>query len=543
LRRRKVGILDLITKSHSRSLWNRVMQPNFASIMPQVIAVWCENLGHDVTFVSYTGSEDISDELPSDCDVLFISAFTHAAQLAYAISNSFRQRGVVTVLGGPHARSYPENAARYFDYVLGSTTKETIEDLLNECAVHRPIGVQLSAPNHPRFLPGVRERWKFIETLLDKALGFKFVPMLGSFGCPYTCSFCVDSTVDYHPLDNDQIREDLEFLLTKMKHPRVGWHDPNFGVRFNETMAAIEAAAPPGRIDFYSESSLSLLSEDRLKRMRRNGFKAVLPGIESWFACGNKSKTGSQTGMDKVKQVSEHVNLISRYIPYVQTNFVLGLDVDEGPEPFELTKRFLDMTPGAFPAYSLFSAFGRSAPLNVELQRDDRVLPIPFHFLDNNRAMNVTPQNYDLADFYDRMIDLRRHSFSWRLIGRRFRANSMLMARGLNFIRAVSSEGFGRIRYDRTVRGLLDTDPAVRRFLSTGSTTVPPFYLDQIRRDLGEWWRWLPEGALQHDSNAYLRDFERTGTDGDDRTSTFTAAVRKIPVGLMTPSPSSPDTV
>ena len=36
------------------------------------------------------------------------------------------------------------------------------------------------------------------------------------------------------------------------------------------------------------------------------------------------------TGMDKVRQVSDHVNMILRYVPYVQTNFVLGMDTDEG---------------------------------------------------------------------------------------------------------------------------------------------------------------------------------------------------------------------
>ena len=69
--------------------------------------------------------------------------------------------------------------------------------------------------------------------------------------------------------------------------------------------------------------------------------------------------------------------MILRYVPYVQTNFVLGMDSDEGPEPFELTKRFLDLAPGAFPAYSLLSAFGRAAPLNLEYQRAGRVLPLP----------------------------------------------------------------------------------------------------------------------------------------------------------------------
>ena len=31
------------------------------------------------------------------------------------------RRGAVTVLGGPHARCYPEDAQKYYDYVLGFT--------------------------------------------------------------------------------------------------------------------------------------------------------------------------------------------------------------------------------------------------------------------------------------------------------------------------------------------------------------------------------------------------------------------------------------
>jgi hypothetical protein len=55
--------------------------------------------------------------------------------------------------------------------------------------------------------------------------------------------------------------------------------------------------------------------------------RAVLPGIESWFELGGKSRTGALQGMDKVRQVAEHVNLILKYIPYIQTNFVMIVDV------------------------------------------------------------------------------------------------------------------------------------------------------------------------------------------------------------------------
>jgi hypothetical protein len=380
-----------------------------------------------------------------------------------------------------------------------------VKDVLADCASHRPTGLRLAARRQPAGLPGVRERWKFIEPTLAKAHGLKLVPMIASLGCPYTCSFCIDSVVDYQALDSGQVREDLRFLLGRMERPRVGWHDPNFGVRFDEIMAVIEEAVPPGRIDFVAESSLSLLSEPHLRRLRANGFKGILPGVESWYAMGGKSKTGGSTGLEKVRLVSDHLNTILRYVPYVQANFVLGLDVDEGEEPFDLTRRFVDLSPGVFPAYSLLSAFGQAAPMNLELQRDGRVLPTPFHFLDNNRAANVRPRNYSWPSLYDKVIALRKHSFSARAVARRFAANRGTLPRWLNLVRAVSTEGSGRIRYDSRVRVLLERDPALRRFFDGESTRIPAFYTEQVKKDLGPFWSSLPEGALHHDPNAYLR--------------------------------------
>jgi len=505
VRRLRVTVVDLTTERPTRALYARLMNANLASIMPQVIAVWCEQAGHHVRYVCYTGFENLAQEVLGPADVVFIGAFTQAAHTAYAISNLHRQRGAITVLGGPHARCYPQDAARHFDYVLGFTDRSIVEDLLRDGAPRRPIGLHVGAARQPQALPGVRERWKFIEATIAKAPVLKVVPMIGSLGCPYTCSFCIDSTVPYQALSFDQIRDDLRFLLTKIPRPRVGWHDPNFGVRFDDYMGAIEEAVPPDRIDFFAESSLSLLSEPHLARLAKNGFKVILPGVESWFALGNKAKTGRNVGADKVRRVAEHINTILRYIPYVQTNFVLGLDTDEGAEPFELTKRFIDLAPGAFPVFSLLSAFGRAAPLNLDLQRAGRVLPFPFHFLDASQAMNVVPKHYAWRTFYDRLVDLERHAFSAPRIARRFLANRTTIPKWMNVVRGLSSERFDRVRHHARIRGLLDSDRSVDRFFNRETAKLPTFYADRVRRDLGVLWDALPTGGLMHDHNAYLR--------------------------------------
>jgi hypothetical protein len=453
--------------------------------------------------VTYTGRENLIEDLPVGVDLVFISSFTEAALLSYALSNLLRSRGAVTAIGGPHARCYPQDAQKYFDYVLGFTDKALIHEVLRDCGRRRPVGLHLSADHHPVRLPGVNERWKFIEQTLRKAPLIKIVPLLSSLGCPYTCDFCIDSSVPYQKLDTDAMKDDLRFLLGKLKHPRVAWHDPNFGIRFDHCMDAIEEVVPPGRIDFIAESTLSLLSESRVKRLKRNGFKALLPGIESWFEISKKSKTGKTTGMEKVRKVSDHVNMILRHIPYVQTNHIFGLDSDEGPEPFELTKRFLDLSPGSFPAYSMLSAFGQAAPLNLEFQQANRVLPFPFHFL-SNIQMNIKPRNYSWLEFYDHIIDITKYSYSSRLILQRFLANGETIPRWLNVVRGFSSERFSRIKYFTEILRRLDTDRPLRRFFEQETTEIPQYFVEIIRRDLGEFWDWLPNGAIRHDPNAYL---------------------------------------
>jgi hypothetical protein len=135
-------------------------------------------------------------------------------------------------------------------------------------------------------------------------------------------------------------------------------------------------------------------------------------------------------------------------------------------------------------------------------------LPFPFHFLNNHHAMNVKPANYSWPDFYDHVIDLTRHTFSWRSINRRFWAIKATIPRWMNVVRAISSEGFGRLRYFTEVRRLLEHDRPFRDYFERQTTKLPQFFTDRVKRDLGPLWHWLPAGAMEHDPNAYLKAHE-----------------------------------
>ena len=518
MRKLKVAVVDILGKSVSKMSYSRHMRANNQSIGAQVVAVWCEELGHDVSMVYYDGPELYQGAVPDDVDIVIINAFSQNAMLAYALSNYFRSKGAVTALGGPHPRSYPIDTAKYFDYAIGFCDKELVRDILQDCAQHRPLGQILSAAQQPASIPGVIQRWKFMRPILEKMPFVRMIPMIGSLGCPYTCSFCVDAIVPYQPLAFDSMKEDLRFVLkNKPSRSIVAWHDPNFGIRFDDYLGVIEEAIPPGSIKFLAEMSLSLLSEEHCKRLKHNGFKIMMPGIETWYDIGDKSRLRSTKGMEKVRRVADHANMVMSYIPYLQANLILGLDVDEGAEPFELSKRFVDLAPGVFPYYSLLISYGRNAPDNLRYQREGRVLNIPFHFLNQLHSMNVRPKNYTWLEFFSHVCDLFDYAHSKRAMYRRFMAIKHTGSRIEQLFRSWTSERNHKLIGNHLkMRERLKTDRQLVSYLNGETTELPEIYVEPIQRDLQWLWEWLPEGALYHDPNVYLKSLDGAAETSPD---------------------------
>ena len=101
-----------------------------------------------------------------------------------------------------------------------------------------------------------------------------------------------------------------------------------------------------------------------------------------------------------------------------------------------------------------------------------------------------------------------------RNIGKRFAANRGAVPRWMNVVRAVSSEGFGRMRYFKNVRRMLEEDRGFRAYFEQETDVLPEFYVQRVKHDLGPLWDHLPEGALYHDPNAYLKASTAGGANG-----------------------------
>ena len=123
--------------------------------------------------------------------------------------------------------------------------------------------------------------------------------------------------------------------------------------------------------------------------------------------------------------------------------------------------------------------------------------------------MNVKTKNYSYPDFYKHFVDLLRYSFSKKAIARRFKANKFSIPGWMNMVRAISSEGQGRVKYFTDIHQRLETDRQFRMYFEQETDVLPEFYVNKIKEELGPLWEWLPDGAIYHDHNAYLNYTEQ----------------------------------
>ena len=417
----KIGIIELLVATPPNpwspgTAGNFFITKQYASIMPQTIAVWCRQLGHQTFYATYFGQKDPKRLLPSDLDVVFISAYTQASALAYALAKLYRSERTLTVLGGPHAKSFPHDSLRFFDLVVRDCDRLLVADIL--AGNYDPGNIVSSAkPLHD--VASVEERMPEIRASAftrGRPYISTTIPMLSSIGCPYSCDFCTDWDNPFALLPVDRLETDLRYLSTTWPGVRVSFHDPNFGVKFDavlgrdgehpqkgaESLRNREHAFPFCKSQGYSAFTTQAVSSWR---------RALSPGA----ATPTRRESAAPLGYQKVERMADHFELLHQYVPCLQANFIFGLDVDEGDEPAELTKEFMRRTPFVWPVINIPAPFG-GTPLYetyLEQSRILRAMPLAFYY---SPYLVTTLKNYSPVDYYKQLIDMSAYAGSKPLL-------------------------------------------------------------------------------------------------------------------------------
>ena len=494
----RVGILEILTDSVAHGWivrhYDSRFRRQYASITPQAVAVWCQQLGHEVHYATYYGQEPPEKLLPAELDVVFLATYTQASALAYALARLYRGRGALTVLGGPHATSFPTDSLRFFDLVVHDCDKALIEGILR--GDFEP-GSVVSSGHTLDDVPSVEERMPHIAKasfVRGKPALLSNVALLTSLGCPYRCDFCVDWKNDYVMMPRDRLLADLRYVSERLPGVLVAFHDPNFGVKFDDMLDLIEQIPEGRRSPYVMESSLSVLRGSRMHRLRDTNCLYVAPGVESWTDYSNKAGVGRSVGEDKLESVIGQFEDLHRHVPGLQANFLFGTDNDKGDEPVEMTREFIRRLPFVWPTLNIPIPFG-GTPLYDRYLAEDRILTeIPFAFY-YTPYMVIRPRHYDPLSYYDQLIRLCRAVASNELLLRRLRSARNPGLRMLHVLRTVGMHT--QIRELRAIRGRIARDPEMLAFMEGRSRRLPAFYREQLKARLGPFAELLSEEDLR----------------------------------------------
>ncbi|MCP4639179.1 MAG: B12-binding domain-containing radical SAM protein [bacterium] len=254
------------------------------------LAATLEAAGHTVQIIDELAGQKTDTELDGfSPDLVGVSFMTMHAPHAYAIADRIRRdRGIPVVAGGAHPTAMPEEAMQHFDCVLRGEAEHTFPALLDEGRVEGIV--ECAPPDDLDALPMPRRDLLDLEgyaTSGDELAGFSYrtLGVITSRGCPYHCTFCVNSKREtclrFH--GPERVVEEVRYLADRYHIESVAFYDELMATDRERFAAICEGMIAHGldRLKWECQVHPRMVDTDLLPLMKRAGCVQVAVGFES----------------------------------------------------------------------------------------------------------------------------------------------------------------------------------------------------------------------------------------------------------------------
>ncbi len=293
-----------------RKLMGAVM-PYLAALAPP---------GWEVTLVDDAIEEP---DYTAAVDVIAISVRMVTSLRSYEIADRFRARGVIVLMGGPHATFYYEEMTEHADGVCIGEGEEIFPLMLEDAAAgrlqqfyRRAAAASLASMPTPR--------WELLNP--KHYVFYRPVVIQQSRGCPYTCDFCAERRLSGDYGYRDRPAAEIVAEISKSGSRHIFFAASQFVGHKGRAMELLEALVPL-KIRWSALFSPRFgLDEKFLDLAQRSGLLHVNMGIESI------SQTTLATMHKEFNRSNSYIEMIDnlnrRNISF-SFNFVFGADADD----------------------------------------------------------------------------------------------------------------------------------------------------------------------------------------------------------------------
>ncbi len=241
---------------------------------PLQLGILASLVPKDVEVVLY---DDRIEEIPYDepTDLVAITVETFTARRSYEISEEFRKRNILVVMGGIHATLIKEEVMEHADAVVVGDAEGVFCDLI--CDVKngnlKPLyeAKEIAIPQD-----GIITRRDIFENK-----GYLPITLLQfSRGCKFSCDFCASS---FYFKSKHYCRkvEDVVLEIKSQKRKLLFFVDDNIVADFKKAKELFKALIPL-KIKWVSQGSINMLEDDELMDlMVKSGCLGLVIGFES----------------------------------------------------------------------------------------------------------------------------------------------------------------------------------------------------------------------------------------------------------------------
>lgn len=340
------------------------------------ISAGLKKLGHKVKILNYNlWDYDFESEVEEQ-DVVLFTGFEEFLPCIQRDSQICRDNGIKAVIGGALATFRTKDMAEIIDTLVVGEGDEVLSTILTGSGTiwgKRPNLSLVPWPDYDGF--GIDEYLRRHPA--------RYMGVLTSRGCPFSCSFCVQ-TCRYQVRDLDAVFQEVDVYRSKYGIELLIVNDNTFNVHKDRFMAFCEGMRRRG-LAWSAAIRTDRFDEEMARAAKDSGAYYFVVGVES-FNQDRLDKMGKKSSVtDNVRTL----DLLNKYRIKYHGNILLGFDWDDQGH----ITRELSSVPGAYNVFPvLLQPFiGIKAKPGV-FGEERTVWSDRFRIFAEGRGMNVYPE-------------------------------------------------------------------------------------------------------------------------------------------------------